>query len=294
MLLSGESSAGKTVLSYNLAYHLASGEEFAGLVPRNAFRVLYCDLENPTGVHRTLVDTIGRSENLGFCRRFLKDLTSPRGREEFVALCNGFNPDVIVLDPLSVAFPVADEDSNSEADYQMWNIKQIAMELHCVVVVLWNMGQGNVKDKFKARGATARVDRSDLGMNYIELNDNTRQLKIVKSRYATINEVLTLRFAGDMGFESLEGSGGITQTAIAAMSIKVKDELRSGVMTRQELVATLGNDDLLDKALSRLVSAGEIFRPKRGSYELVVSSESPTPRGKDSEETSDGSPTADD
>ena len=294
VLLSGESSAGKTVLSYNLAHHLASGEEFAGLLPRNNLRVLYCDLENPTGVHRTLVDTIGRSENLGFCRRFLNDLTSPRGREEFVALCNGFNPYVIVLDPLSVAFPVADEDSNSEADYQMWNIKQIAMELHCVVVVLWNMGQGNVKDKFKARGATARVDRSDLGMNYIELNDNTRQLKIVKSRYATINEVLTLRFAGDMGFESLEGSGGITQTAIAAMSIKVKDELRSGVMTRQELVATLGNDDLLDKALSRLVSAGEIFRPKRGSYELVVSSESPTPRGKDSEETSDGSPTADD
>ena len=51
-------------------------------------------------------------------------------------------------------------------------------------------------------------------------------------------------------------------------------------MTRQELIATLGNDDLLDKALSRLVSAGEIFRLQRGSYQ--------------SEETSDGSPTADD
>jgi len=78
------------------------------------------------------------------------------------------------------------------------------------------------------------------------------------------------------------------------MSIKVKDELRSGVMTRQELIAKLGNDDLLDKALSRLVNACEVSKPKRGSYELVVSSESPTPRGKDSEETSDGSPTADD
>ena len=71
------------------------------------------------------------------------------------------------------------------------------------------------------------------------------------------------------------------------MTLKVKDELYSGVMTRPELIAALGNDDLLDKALSRLVSAGEIFRPKRGSYELVVSSESSTPRGKDSEETSD-------
>ena len=73
----------------------------------------------------------------------------------------------------------------------------------------------------------------------------------------------------------------------ADMSIKVKDGLRSGVMTRQELIAKLGNDDLLDKALSRLVDAREIAKPKRGSYELVVSSESPIPRGKDSEETSD-------
>ena len=71
------------------------------------------------------------------------------------------------------------------------------------------------------------------------------------------------------------------------MSTKVKDELRSGVMTRQELIATLGNDDLLDKALSRLVNAREIAKPKRGSYNLVVSSESPTLRGKDSEETTD-------
>ena len=71
------------------------------------------------------------------------------------------------------------------------------------------------------------------------------------------------------------------------MSTKVKDELRSGVMTRQELIAKPGNDDLLGKALSRLVNAREIAKPKRGSYELVVSSESPTPRGTDSEETTD-------
>ncbi len=78
------------------------------------------------------------------------------------------------------------------------------------------------------------------------------------------------------------------------MTLKVKDELRSGVMTRQGLIAKLGNDDLLDKALSRLVNACEIAKPKRGSYELVVSSESPTPRGKGSEETTDGGTVADD
>ena len=74
----------------------------------------------------------------------------------------------------------------------------------------------------------------------------------------------------------------------------VKDKLQFGVMTRKELVATLGNDDLLDKVLGRLVKAGEISKPKRGSYELVVSSESPNLREKDSEETSDGGSDLDD
>tara|TARA_Y100000588_G_scaffold370793_1_gene441388 strand:+ start:144 stop:341 length:198 start_codon:yes stop_codon:yes gene_type:complete len=65
-------------------------------------------------------------------------------------------------------------------------------------------------------------------------------------------------------------------------------------MTRKELVATLGNDDLLDKALNRLVKAGGARRPKHGSYELVVSSKSPNLSEKDSEENPDGSPTTDD
>ena len=85
-----------------------------------------------------------------------------------------------------------------------------------------------------------------------------------------------------------------TPSAIADLARMLKDKLQFGVMTRKELVASLGNDDLLDKVLGRLVKAGEVCRPKRGSYELVVSSESPNLREKDSEETSDGGTVADD
>ena len=150
------------------------------------------------------------------------------------------------------------------------------------------------KKNFKARGATARVDHSDLVLNYTGLTENTRQLKIVKSRYGTLNKVLTLRFAGELGFEAVGANITSTPSAIADLVRMVKDKLQFGVMTRKGLVATLGNDDLLDKALGRLVKSGEVRRPKHGSYELVVSSESPNLREKDSEETSDGSPAADD
>ena len=55
VLLAGESSAGKTVLGYNLAYHLSEGREWAGLTPPQQLRVLYVDLESPEVTSRQVV-----------------------------------------------------------------------------------------------------------------------------------------------------------------------------------------------------------------------------------------------
>jgi hypothetical protein len=293
VMLVGESSAGKTVLGKNMAYHLAEGLDWVGISPSGEQRVIYIDLESPENVFREHAEIIGRSENLVFARS-LPTLHSPHGAEEFLSVCRQFSPDVIFLDSLAEAWPVQDENDNAEASRQMLAIKMIGKSLGCTVVVTWNMGEGNVKERFKARGATARVDRSDLVLNYTGLTDDTRQLKIVKSRYGTLNKVLTLRFAGELGFEEVKGDAHSSPSALAGMTLKVKYELRSGVTTRQELVATLGNEDLLDKVLNRLVQAGEVCRLKRGSYELVVSSESPNLKEKYSEETTDGGSAPDD
>ncbi len=79
VLLSGETSAGKTVLVYNVAYHLAEGTEFVGLKPPRPLRVIYIDLETPEQLHRSQVESIGRSENLGFVRTMRNDVISSRG-----------------------------------------------------------------------------------------------------------------------------------------------------------------------------------------------------------------------
>ena len=293
VMLVGESSAGKTVLGKDMAYHLAEGLDWVGISPSGEQRVIYVDLESPENVFREHAEIIGRSENLVFARS-VPALDSPAGTAEFLSVCRRFSPDVLFLDSLTEAWPVQDENDNAEASRQMTAIKMIAKSLGCTVVVTWNMGEGNVKERFKARGATARVDRSDLVLNYTGLTDDTRQLKIVKSRYGTLNKVLTLRFAGELGFEAVDAHITSNPSAIADLVRMVKDKLQFGVMTRKELVATLGNDDLLDKVLGRLVKAGEISKPKRGSYELVVSSESPNLREKDSEETTDGGSAPDD
>ena len=50
-----------------------------------------------------------------------------------------------------MAWPVKEEKDNAEADRQMWALKQLAVQVGCILMVLWNMGEGNVKEKLKAR-----------------------------------------------------------------------------------------------------------------------------------------------
>jgi archaellum biogenesis ATPase FlaH len=168
VLLSGESSAGKTVLAYNLAYHLAEGLEFCGLIPPSPLRVVYVDLESPEYVYRDQVNTIGSSDNLAFIRELSTTLDRDSGKNEFLPACRDFRPEVLFMDPLSMAWPVDDEDDNAKADRQMSIVKRMAVDLNAVIICLWNMGQGNIAEKFKARGATARIDRTDLALNYTE------------------------------------------------------------------------------------------------------------------------------
>jgi len=273
VLFSGETSAGKTVANYNIAYSLSEGVEFAGFMPSHAVRVLYLDLESPESVHRGLVDAVGRSKNLAFVRVLPNFLSSKDGQDQFRQACIAFKADVVFIDPLPVAWPVRDENDNAEADKQISAVKRLAVELNLVIVALWNMGGGNPKEKFKARGATARLDRVDVAINYTEITDKTRQVKIVKSRYGTLGNVYALQFKGDLGFDSADLTqltGGPTE--ISEIKNRLRALMRDGEKKRKDLVERFpGKEALVDKALGEMLKAGEIDRPKRGTYRLIVS-----------------------
>ena len=294
VLLSGETSAGKTALSRNVSVSLAEGEEFAGLSPARPVRVLYVDLESPENVHRGLVEAIGRSPNLGFVRRLPRTLGSEEGRQSLRKAIEEWGADVVFIDPLAIAWPCKDENDNAEADRQMTGLKMLAVETSTIIIALWNMGEGQVKEKFRARGATARLDRVDLGLNYKELLPDTRQLKIVKSRYGTLGRSLTLKFAGDMGFEPVETGDDPAASRLAQKQVAVSEFLmersRGGqeVVSRREIVEALGDEDLLDKAMRRMVLGGQVGKVGRGRYRLPVSSEPPSVDGSEDRKGSAG------
>ena len=125
MLISGESSAGKTALSYNLAHRVAEGMPFLGSEVEQPLRVLYVDLDNPDTVHRMLVEKIGRSDNVSFVRSLPGTLDTEQGRSVFFETCHEHAADVLVIDSLPVVWPVRDENDNAIADRQMVLLKEL-------------------------------------------------------------------------------------------------------------------------------------------------------------------------
>ena len=274
VLLSGETSAGKTVLVYNIALHLAQGTEFVGLTPPRPLRVIYIDLETPEQLHRGQVETIGRSDNLAFVRTMPNSLNSTSGMADLTQAIRDWKAEVIIIDPLPVAWPLVDENDNAEASRQMAAIKELAVQTSSIILTLWNMGEGQVKEKFRARGATARLDRADLGLNYDEIAQSTRRLKVAVSRYGTRGESITLRFAGELGFEVVASDDISIASKFTVIKAKIKELLGIGELSRKDILDGIKNagivapDNLVDKALGEMVNDGEIVRTGRGVYAI--------------------------
>ena len=201
------------------------------------------------------------------------------GQEDFTNTLQEWNARVVFIDPLTVAWPVRDENDNAEADRQMWRIKEIAVATGTLIIALWNMGEGQMKAKWRARGATARLDRVDLALNYTELSETERRLQIVKSRYGNLGRDMTVRFAGEYGFEAARvvSLAAPSQTQVIEAHIMNLDLKRP--QSRKELLAALGQvgiskENLIDKALHDLCVKGKLIRTGRGMYALPGSSDS--------------------
>ena len=171
-----------------------------------------------------------------------------------------------------------DENDNAEADRQFSRLKEMAVESQCLIIALWNMGGGEPKKKFKARGATARIDRSDIVLNYSgDKGDKTeaRQLEVVKSRWpGSLGQKLNLKFAPSLGFQAGDAGDDSPTSKFARLKERLPEIVGQG-KKRQEILNQvkaegLGSGNLIDQALGQLVEEGVLRRPDRGTYERVL------------------------
>ncbi len=209
-LFIGETSAGKTVFLHNLAYHLARGQEFLGLTPPRPLRVLYVDFESYDEILADHLRDIGTAEGWDF----MELENAERGADLINRLEEKTRSDkynVIIIDPLMEAYPVRDENDNALANQQMLAFRNLARSTKAGVIVVHNSGLRRRRglggsDKFIGRGATSRVDRADISINFTTVDTTVRRLYVAKARGKNLNEEIIFRFAPDLGYELVQSS----------------------------------------------------------------------------------------
>lgn len=291
---------GKTTLWRNIGISIACGKEFAPIVGAGTPRsVLYLDFE--TRLYRARSDInkmLGHLSQdqramvannfhlIADCRIEERPLTlsNPRHLEIVEAEARRVKADVIILDTLTAAFEVENENDNAEAARVMKKLTALALRLNCVVVFLHHIGKAKQEEGqtvhavHRARGASAYSGFShaifSLLPDPILRERNTLECAKVKGE----------RFE-DTVFNLDVATRWFVQSGPAPKPIPIYDQI-VGIFNGQPLKkAEIAkrfpglSDSRLDKILRAAVDACDLTSPTRGTYEKPVSVLSADPIG---------------
>jgi hypothetical protein len=165
--------------------------------------------------------------------------------------------DVVIFDPMTEAYPVVDENHNPEATTQMLAFRRMARNTGAAIVVVHNSGRREFdpksNNKFLGRGATARQDRADVGINYVATGPTDRALHVVKSRTGNLGAEICMMFAEDLGYEVTANRPGradapFIQPTKAGLVLSLCEKNPS--LTHNEIWKTL-NSSFLEWGISR-------------------------------------------
>jgi RecA-family ATPase len=297
ILLVGEASAGKTVLLYNLAYHLSTGQEFLGFRPPRPLRVFSVDFEGNDEIRAINLTAVGTAPDWGFLipSEELFDLSPEKRGPELIrrleTAIRSRHYDLVIVDSLIEAYPVEDENSNDDANGQMVAFRRLAKATLASVILVHNAGlkqsdRNKATKKGLSRGASSRVDRADIVLNYTIEAVGERQLTVVKSRSNNLGEQIRVRFSGELGYEVIASSAAI-HTAIEQCqvdSVRVvqeetdqgrKEVRRRSIMDLLQIGEGTAQSQVLDRALGKNVFVGALVKPAKGVYAI------PPPKGEE-------------
>jgi hypothetical protein len=279
---------GKTTFWRNAALSAASGREFDPIIKAGPPRVvLYGDFE--TRLYRARADImrmIGRlsqeeraiiSQNfhlISDCRiegRPL-NLSDPKHLLLFEAEAARVKADLIIIDTLTAAFAIEDENSNAEAARVMKKLCGMALRLNCVVVFLHHIGKAKLEEGqvaqavHRARGASAYAGFShsiislipgfgDPNISVLECSKvkgekfGDRQIKLDPQTrwFSTLGEAQKPPTVRQQVVGIFNGRPMKTSEVI---------DLLPGVQERR-----------IKEALQEALKAGELTQPKRGFYQ---------------------------
>jgi AAA domain len=161
--LVGQGGTGKSLLMFEIAMALASGQFVLGHPPVDPMSVLYIDMENPIG------DVYTRRASLGYNDNSLERLTyyhmpdlpaldTKSGGQFVEAMVGRHSPDLVIFDTISKL--VAGEESKSDTWQDLYKYSMVPLrQSNCAAVILDHQGHDASRG---ARGSSAKRDNVDL------------------------------------------------------------------------------------------------------------------------------------
>jgi RecA-family ATPase len=169
IILAGEAGIGKSLVSYNLAFSVATGQPFFGM-PTAPRTVLYVDQENGRPDHTRYMHWVYNG-NGPFDMERLEDnlhieslsLSRPDRIAQIGELATKYRPQLIVIDTVNSALNIQNENDNSEAMRLLHQLREVEAVSDNPSVVLLKHAKIDPKGETgpMIRGAKGWKDNTD-------------------------------------------------------------------------------------------------------------------------------------
>jgi hypothetical protein len=285
---------GKSTLLRNLAFRAALGQSFPPLtVPDSAdpLRVMIADFETPLATLKEDIELMARNLTdsqrqeamtriFTICDAELGDEPFDPSRPEHFKLltmeAKAKAVDLLVIDTMTAAFSIRDENSNAEVMRWLKPLRQMAKELDAGVLVLHHIGKSNTEEgriaekAYRARGASAFGSFPSVVLNLFD--DGQRENRIVlncaKVKGRRYDDVVLELNQETRWFTLTQNVPVLSRTTTDLILELLQD---GKVWKRAEIEEALtGKCNLagIKRALSKAVSAGQLSVPRRGFFQL--------------------------
>lgn len=290
ILASGYGGISKTTFFFSLILSLMDEGQFLGVEGQSNIKVLYCDFESSDSLEKSRMKLLGRLEknhpNFHRVNQPPDNFKQVRNWIEFYIAQEGY-PDLLFLDPLSLAFPeTQNENSNAEATRQSKILRQ-AREKWCTTIV--GISHSSKIDLYGAghnRGASARAFLADIAWNFHKLGDNFPEsqfaLHIPKNRWLH-DEFFQCIEKQEGEFAPITTPAGLTLYGQGEglntyqLQLKIQELMRDGTAREvRTIMSELGFDldsitesvrVMFYRALTPLVQLDKLDRVARGWYQ---------------------------
>jgi len=195
-IISGPAKLGKSILSLNIALHLANGEGWLGFQVQKPCRTLIIQQEvSEEALRERLNKMVGSKtegvahDNLFLCSERGILLDSGEGLKKVKSLIEEHHPDVVILDPM-YTFHTRKENSAEDMAAFFRIIHELVKNYGFALILVHHFGKPSLVDREGGelhRGSSVIAAASDSNWTFSRIPPNKFRLASLRSEYAVLS-----------------------------------------------------------------------------------------------------------